>query len=136
MAGLAQLPISSDDDQTGFRVPWTKRTRKRERASTSRVSHRQRLACGDRRTYDATIAPPPLDSDAEMSSKKARRRERREQNQVAARGRLSPATLFILSVGFAMLVTVLVAVVLTDRPDRGEPPFPGAVWSNAHGHWH
>ena len=71
-----------------------------------------------------------------MSSKKARRRERQEQNQDGGRRKLSPVTLFILSIGLAVLVTVVVAVVFGDRSAPGEPPSPGAVWSAAHGHWH
>ena len=71
-----------------------------------------------------------------MSSKKARRRERQEQNQDSGRRKLSPVTLFILSIGLAVLVTVFVAVVFGDRSAPGDPPRPGAVWSAAHGHWH
>ena len=71
-----------------------------------------------------------------MSSKKARRRERQEQNQDRGRGRLSPVALFILTIGLAILVTVVGAIVFGDRSGRGEPPWPGAVWSAAHGHWH
>ncbi len=71
-----------------------------------------------------------------MSSKKARRKKRQEQEQNRRRSGLSPATLFILGIGVAMLLTVVAAVVLVDRSDRGEPPWPGAVWSAAHGHWH
>ena len=67
-----------------------------------------------------------------MSSKKARRRERQEQNQDSGRRKLSPVTLFILSIGLAVLVTVVVAVVFGDRSAPGD----GAVWSAAHGHWH
>ena len=71
-----------------------------------------------------------------MSSKKARRRERQEQNQDSGRRKLSPVTLFILSIGLALLVTVFVAVVFGDRSAPGDPPWPGAIWSAAHGHWH
>ena len=71
-----------------------------------------------------------------MSSKKARRRERQEQNQDSGRRKLSPVTLFILSIGLAVLVTVVVAVVFGDRSAPGRPPRPGATWSAAHGHWH
>ena len=68
-----------------------------------------------------------------MSSKKARRRKLEEQAQDASRTRLSPVTLFILGIGLALLLTVVGSVILGDR---GEPPFPGAVWSAQHGHWH
>ena len=71
-----------------------------------------------------------------MSSKKARRRARQEQNQKSGRRGRSPVALFILSIGLAVLVTVVGAVVFGDRSDRGEAPWAGAVWSTAHGHWH
>ena len=77
-----------------------------------------------------------VDSDAGMSSKKARRRDRQEQNQERGRSGLSPVALFILSIALAVLATVVGAVVFGDRSDRGEPPRAGAVWSTAHGHWH
>jgi hypothetical protein len=73
-----------------------------------------------------------------MSSKKARHKERQHQEQEESRrrGRLSPATLFILTIGIALLATVVVALGFTDRSGRGAPPYPGAVWSEPHGHWH
>ena len=71
-----------------------------------------------------------------MSSKKARRRKRQEHKQDRRRSRLSPATVFILGIAMAVLLTVVGAVVFGDRSGRGEPPWPGAVWSAAHGHWH
>jgi hypothetical protein len=33
----------------------------------------------------------------------------------------------------ALVLTVIVTVVFVDRE---EPPWPGAVWSSPHGHWH
>jgi FtsH-binding integral membrane protein len=71
-----------------------------------------------------------------MSSKKARRRERQEQTQDGRRSRFTPATLFLLSIGLVIALVVAATVVLGDRSDRGEPPWAGAVWSAAHGHWH
>lgn len=71
-----------------------------------------------------------------MSSKKARRRARKEQTQNRRRDRFSPATLFMLGIGLVISLIVAVTVVFADRPDRGEPPRPGAVWSAAHQHWH
>lgn len=73
-----------------------------------------------------------------MSSKKARRKKRQHQEQEESRrrGKLSPTTLFILTIGLAVLATVVVALAFTDRSDRGVPPTPGAVWSESHGHWH
>jgi hypothetical protein len=73
-----------------------------------------------------------------VSSKKARRRERqqREQEERGRRATLSPVALFILGIGAAVLVTIVAAFFLVDRADRGDPPWPGAVWSEPHGHWH
>jgi hypothetical protein len=71
-----------------------------------------------------------------MSSKKARRRKGHEQDQDGSGKRLSPVALFFLIIGLAMLVTVVGALVFRDRSDRGAPPWPGAVWSGAHEHWH
>ena len=71
-----------------------------------------------------------------MSSKKARRRKRQESKEDRRRGRLSPATVFILCIGMAVLLTIVGAVVFGDRSDRGARPWPGAVWSTAHEHWH
>jgi hypothetical protein len=68
-----------------------------------------------------------------MSSKKARRRKLQGQLQDQSRRRLSPTTLFILGIGLALVLTVIVTVVFVDRE---EPPWPGAVWSAPHGHWH
>ena len=75
---------------------------------------------------------------ASMSSKKARRKERLEQERargISRRG-VSPVTLFIVGVGLAVLLTIVVSFGLGDRSDRGESPWPGAVWSAAHDHWH
>ena len=68
-----------------------------------------------------------------MSSKKAGRRERHEQNQDRSRSRLSPVALFILIIGFAVLVTVVGAVVFGDRSGRGEPLVAGGLPATAHG---
>lgn len=68
-----------------------------------------------------------------MSSKKARRKKLEEETQDRSRRRLSPATLFILGIGLAVLLTVVGSVIFGDGD---EPPFPGAVWSAQHGHWH
>ena len=35
-----------------------------------------------------------------------------------------------------LVVIVLASVFFGDRPSRDEAPWPGAVWSPAHGHWH
>jgi len=71
-----------------------------------------------------------------MSSKKARRREQQEQAQDGRRSRLTPVTLFMLSIGLVISLVVAATVVFGDRSDRGEPPWAGAVWSAAHEHWH
>ena len=70
-----------------------------------------------------------------MSSKKAQRRARREKEQVEKQSgrRIGPVALFLVAIGVALLATVVSAVVFVDRP---EAPYPGAVWSEAHGHWH
>jgi hypothetical protein len=68
-----------------------------------------------------------------MSSKKARRRKLHEEAEDRGRRSLTPTTLFILSIGLALALTVVVTVVFGDRE---EPPWPGAVWSAQHDHWH
>lgn len=71
-----------------------------------------------------------------MSSKKARRRKRREEERKESRKGVNPALVFILAIGLAVLATVAVSVVFGDGSAPGDPPRPGAVWSEAHGHWH
>jgi len=68
-----------------------------------------------------------------MSSKKARRRKVQEQALADNRKGLSPVTIFILGIGLALALVVGGVVVFGDRE---EPPYPGAVWSAEHGHWH
>ena len=70
-----------------------------------------------------------------MSSKKQLRRARQEKEKVEkARSKFNPSTVFLVSVVMAVLLLGGVAYVF--RADHGEPPFPGAVWSNLHQHWH
>lgn len=71
-----------------------------------------------------------------MSSKKARRRKRKQQEQERGGRKLNPATVFILSIAIAILLTVGSVIAFTDRSGPGQPPWPGAVWSPDHGHWH
>ena len=71
-----------------------------------------------------------------MSSKKARRKKRREEAKKEAKKGMNPALLFILAIGVAVLATVAVSMTLGGSSAPGDPPWPGAVWSEAHGHWH
>lgn len=71
-----------------------------------------------------------------MSSKKALRKQQREAAKEESRKGMNPAILFILAIGVAVLVTVVVAAVFGESSAPGDPPRPGAVWSEAHGHWH
>jgi hypothetical protein len=69
-----------------------------------------------------------------MSSKKQLRRKRRQEKAAARSQGFNPARAFILVV---IVVFVLVGVIATLRgTDREPPPWPGAVWSEEHGHWH
>jgi hypothetical protein len=72
-----------------------------------------------------------------MSSKKEIRRKRREREQEEkdAGGR-NPALLFVLGIAAAILITVGAFFVLGNPGGPGDPPWPGAVWSAEHGHWH
>ena len=71
-----------------------------------------------------------------MSSKKARRRERRKQEEEEGRrSGLNPVTVFIVSIALAILL-MTAGVMLFGGSGPGEPPWPGAVWSSSHGHWH
>ena len=69
-----------------------------------------------------------------MSSKKQRRQERRRQEREGGASSRNPVTMFIIAIGVALIVVTAIALVVRESP--GEPPFPGAVWSDAHGHWH
>ena len=69
-----------------------------------------------------------------MSTKKQLRRERMEKEAQGKRAKMNPATMFMLSV--AVAVVVLGAVAFFFGTGVGEPPWPGAVWSPEHGHWH
>ena len=71
-----------------------------------------------------------------MSSKKARRKKRREREREERKKGMNPALLFILAIGAAVLVTAAVSVTFGGSSAPGDPPRPGAVWSEAHGHWH
>ena len=70
-----------------------------------------------------------------MSSKKQLRRARRERAaQEKTHGKWNPVTLFIVSIAALVLVLGVASFFLGE--DHGPPPWPGAVWSSLHGHWH
>lgn len=72
-----------------------------------------------------------------MSSKKEIRRKQREREQEKReRGGRNPALLFALGIAGAILITVGAVVLLGGSGGPGDPPWPGAVWSAAHDHWH
>ena len=72
-----------------------------------------------------------------MSSKKARRRKRRKREEEERRqSKRNPVTIFMLSIAVAIVLTAVVMWVFGDAAGAGEPPWPGAVWSSSHGHWH
>ena len=72
-----------------------------------------------------------------MSSKKERRKKRQAaQEQSGSRKRWSSATIFMLVMGLTLVILVVGALVLGDSGTQGEPPWPGAVWSSSHDHWH
>ncbi|SVD83617.1 uncharacterized protein METZ01_LOCUS436471 [marine metagenome] len=69
-----------------------------------------------------------------MSTKKQLRLERQKKRQEeVAKTRKAPVWIFILSIAGLLLAIMLFATFFGDNP---EPPFPGATWSAAHGHWH
>ena len=68
-----------------------------------------------------------------MSSKKQLRRERQQQKHTTPKPRFSPVSIFLLSIAaLVLVVSVLGSLLGSNR----EPPWPGAMWSEAHGHWH
>lgn len=71
-----------------------------------------------------------------MSTKKQLRleRQKKRQDEVAkTRSSLRGVLIFILSITAILVGIVLYGTFLGDNP---EPPWPGATWSAAHGHWH
>jgi hypothetical protein len=68
-----------------------------------------------------------------MASKKQLRRRQREQQQSSKKRKTNPALVFMIGIAAAIVVFGLAAFFLVDSP---EPPWPGAVWSAEHGHWH
>jgi hypothetical protein len=73
-----------------------------------------------------------------MSSKKELRRKRRAEARELEREhrKANPALLMVLGIVLAVVLTVGGVWLFGDRGGPGEPPWPGAVWSPAHGHWH
>ena len=67
-----------------------------------------------------------------MSTKKQRRRERPRQKGTT-KARLSPVSIFVLSIAALLLVVGVIGSLLGNNR---EPPWPGAIWSEAHGHYH
>lgn len=74
-----------------------------------------------------------------MSSKKARRKQNKEQRKARSRKKRNPAKVFIAAM-LGLLVLIVVGALLFGDPTAsgpdGDPPWPGAVWSPEHGHWH
>ena len=74
-----------------------------------------------------------------MSSKKAERKKRQERERQRRGRKRNPAVLFILAVGVGLALLVGGALLFGDPTSsgpQGDPPYPGAVWSPEHGHWH
>jgi len=73
-----------------------------------------------------------------MSSKKSVRKQKKEaaQAQAASKGSRDPSRRLLVYVGLALVLIVGVAYFLRGTNSPGDPPWPGAVWSQAHGHWH
>jgi hypothetical protein len=68
-----------------------------------------------------------------MSTKKQLQRERQRQKGTT-KARLSPVSIFVLSiVALLLVVGVIGSLVGSDLPP---PPWPGAIWSETHGHYH
>jgi hypothetical protein len=68
-----------------------------------------------------------------MSSKKQLRRKRQQQKAAQRRKGINPATVFIV---VTVAVLVIVGIVASMRGPDPRAPWPGAVWSEEHGHWH
>ena len=68
-----------------------------------------------------------------MPSRKTRRGKRGRKGK--RRRKINPGTAFTLTVAVVILL-IVVGVLLFGDAGAGEPPWPGAVWSSEHGHWH
>jgi len=71
-----------------------------------------------------------------MSSKKQLRRKRQKEKEERPRGKVNPAVLFIVGIAAVVLALVVGVALFGGESGPGEPPWPGAVWSPAHNHWH
>jgi hypothetical protein len=71
-----------------------------------------------------------------MSSKKQLRRKRQKEEEERPRGKVNPAVLFIVGIATVVLALVAGVALFGGASGPGEPPWPGAVWSPAHDHWH
>jgi hypothetical protein len=70
-----------------------------------------------------------------LSTKKQLRQARREQTEHHKQERkTNPATVFIVLVVVGVVGMGVFAFFFSDPSN--DPPFPGAVWSPEHGHWH
>jgi hypothetical protein len=69
-----------------------------------------------------------------VSSKKQLRRARQAKEQEEKKRKVNPVWLFLVSI--AALVVVAGVVTFFFGADHGPPPWPGAVWSPLHNHWH
>ena len=49
---------------------------------------------------------------------------------------MNPALAFALVIAAVIGLTLGGVMLFGDRSGPGDPPWPGAVWSPAHGHWH
>lgn len=70
-----------------------------------------------------------------MSSKKQLRRKRQKEEEERPRG-INPAILFIVGIAAVVLALVAGVALFGGESGPGDPPWPGAVWSSAHDHWH
>jgi hypothetical protein len=71
-----------------------------------------------------------------MSSKKSVRKQKKEAAQARSAAKGDSSRRLLVYVGLALALVVVAAFFLRGSNAPGDPPWPGAVWSQAHGHWH